>query len=202
MLFIASQALAAVAAERRHHDAHEHGSAQLNVAQDGSAVYVDFDSPAANVVGYEHLPKSAADRETLESALATLRDGEHLFVFPESADCKLEEVELTSPLIGGSDEHGHRGATEADSHSHEHEDDHHNEASSDHHHHDTQHEGPSHTDIRAVWHYKCGDPAAISQIDIRLFEAFPGTEKLQIQYITEQAQGAATVNALQPLLRF
>ena len=38
------------AAEYRHHEAHEHGVAHMNVAFEGNELYIELISPAANIV--------------------------------------------------------------------------------------------------------------------------------------------------------
>ena len=38
------------AAEYRHHEAHEHGVAHMNVAVERNELYIEFISPAANIV--------------------------------------------------------------------------------------------------------------------------------------------------------
>jgi Protein of unknown function (DUF2796) len=46
-------------AERREHGAHEHGVAELNLALDGKELWIEFSSPAVNLVGFEHTPGNA-----------------------------------------------------------------------------------------------------------------------------------------------
>ena len=46
------------AEEKHHHKAHVHGVAHLNVALEDNELYIEFISPAANIVGFEHQPKT------------------------------------------------------------------------------------------------------------------------------------------------
>ena len=46
------------AGEHHHHDAHVHGVAHLNVALEGNDLYIELTSPAANIVGFEHDPRT------------------------------------------------------------------------------------------------------------------------------------------------
>lgn len=41
---------------------HEHGVAQLNVALDGKTLELELDSPAMNLVGFEHAASTDADK--------------------------------------------------------------------------------------------------------------------------------------------
>ena len=164
---------------QRHEGKHVHGTAELNIAQEGTQLYLELHSPAANIVGFEHAPGSDRERAILEQAAASLKQGDRLFTFNEQADCHAVEVELNSILIGGND---------ADRHpEHEHED-------------DDAHEG--HADFDATYLFSCGAPENLQSLDVGLFDAFPGTHELQVQYIVGNRQGAAELNARQPGLSF
>lgn len=91
MLAVASAAHASD--DHRHRDAHVHGHTELNIALDGRWIYLELHSPAANIVGFEHAPRSEAEHKAQAQALAELREGETLFAF-EGAHCKLEGVEV------------------------------------------------------------------------------------------------------------
>ncbi len=52
-------------------DAHVHGVASLNIAQDGKNLLIEFMSPAVNLIGFEYQPSSVEDK-TSRAALASL----------------------------------------------------------------------------------------------------------------------------------
>ena len=81
--------LKAQAEHSRRHEAHEHGMAHLNVAVEGADLYLEFISPAANIVGFEHPPRTDAQKTTVRKAIATLKDGEALIILPAGAQCRL-----------------------------------------------------------------------------------------------------------------
>ena len=85
--------------EKRQHDAHVHGIAALNLVLEGQEVHIEFDSPAANLVGFEHAPSSEADHAALDKAVATLKDGDRLFKFNADAGCQMEKVNVASQLL-------------------------------------------------------------------------------------------------------
>lgn len=94
-----------------HHDSlgkHEHGVAELNLALDGQSLEIELDSPAVNLVGFEHAASSDADKARLASARASLEQPLRLFNLPAQAACSVLEVDLESPLFG-NDEPGHHG---------------------------------------------------------------------------------------------
>lgn len=192
-------AVLATAGDRRH-GAHEHGSASLNFAQDEAKILIEFKSPAANVMGFEHQPETDAEQQRLNAALKILRDGEALFKFSSSAGCELADKEINSPFVDGSD------ALDNDQAHHDHDEQHEHGESHDQgeaHEHDEHldHKGRVHTDLQAVWHFQCDNITALSEIEISIFEAFPDTEKLQVQFITEKKQGAAILTPDDPVLR-
>ena len=63
--------------EHRQHDSHVHGIASMNLALEGDEVHIELDSPAANIVGFEHAPSSKADHAAVDKAVAMLNDGGH-----------------------------------------------------------------------------------------------------------------------------
>ena len=77
------------AAEFRHHEAHEHGVAHMNVAFEGNELYIEFISPAANIVGFEHQPRTQEQKAAVKAAIKKLEAGEKLFALPSDVGGKL-----------------------------------------------------------------------------------------------------------------
>ena len=46
--------------EHRQAGTHEHGVARLDLAQEGAQIDLHLESPAMNLLGYEHMPSSDA----------------------------------------------------------------------------------------------------------------------------------------------
>jgi hypothetical protein len=176
--------------DHRQHGAHVHGIATLNLALEGREVHVEFDSPAANIVGFEHAPSSKADHAKLDKAISMLKDGDRLFRFNATAGCKLEEASVASGLL---DAEGHEHAGD---HDHENKDGHAHDK------HDHEHEGETHADIEAAYHFECRRPDKLTQLTVEIFEAFPGTGMLKVQYVIENKQGAAELTPAAHVIRF
>jgi hypothetical protein len=186
--------------EKRQHDAHVHGIAALNLALEGDEVHVELDSPAANIVGFEHAPSSEADHAALDKAVATLKDGDQLFRFNSEAGCRMEKAEVTSALV--DEEHGEHAGKHADDHGHEKKAAHgHDEHQYEEHGHE-EHGGEAHSDIEAAYHFECDQPGRLTQLTVELFEAFPGMEKLNLQYVIESKQGAAELTPASHVIKF
>ncbi|MCO3736355.1 DUF2796 domain-containing protein, partial [Pseudomonas aeruginosa] len=98
---------------------HEHGVAQLNVALDGKTLELELDSPAMNLVGFEHAASTDADKAAVAKARAQLEKPLELFALPVTAGCSVASQELRSPLFGDkAPAHAHK---EKAGHEHEHE---------------------------------------------------------------------------------
>lgn len=202
-------AIPAAAVDHREHGAHVHGIGQMNVVLDGNTLAIELDSPAANLVGFEHAPRDEAEEAVLEQAVARLRDAAALFALPAAAQCQIEAIELKSALLEheADEEHGHHHEE------HEHGEEHaHHEAHADHDHDAAGHEheahehngeeGHHHADMEASYRFHCDKPGQLDGITVKLFQLFPATEELQVQLITPTSQGAAELTAESPRLKF
>ena len=69
-----------------HHGAHIHGVGHLNVAVEGSMVTVYLQTPAADIIGFEHVAETREERTTVAAAHKKLNDASSLFQFT-GADC-------------------------------------------------------------------------------------------------------------------
>lgn len=192
-------ALAAMpaAAEHREHGAHEHGIGKLNVVLEEHDLHIELDSPAANLVGFEHAPHTAEQEKVLNQAVSRLKHGADLFALPRAAACRLESAALESPLFEGETAEHH----ETPPHHEEHEGAHpHGEGHAQH---DGGEEaGHGHADIRAHYRFHCDNPSQLDGMTVRLFELFPGTGELEVQLLTPGKQGAAELTAGNPRLHF
>jgi len=202
------------AGEHRHHGSHEHGVAELRLAQEGDQVLLELASPAVNIVGFEHAAANAADREALERAIQTLKDGERLFRFGEQAECRLTDVQVETSLLGqgGAATHegrpGAAGAPEAAArtdHEHEHEHEHEHppgQAQGSGARSSADQDAEVHADIDAAYRFTCAKPEVLGHLEVGLFAAFPATQRVDAQYVIAAGQGAGVLTADAPVLRF
>ncbi|MBB4866008.1 hypothetical protein HNP46_004909 [Pseudomonas nitritireducens] len=189
LLAVALLPLAAQAHDEHEHGSlgkHEHGVAQLNVALDGKTLELEMDSPAMNFVGFEHAATSEADKATVATVQAQLKQPLQLLNLPASAQCSVQSVELSSPLFGDA------AKADDDDHDHEHTDGDHDE-----------HEGHHHADIDAHYQLTCAQPQDLASLDFApLFKRFPATQKIQVQLIGPSGQQGAELTAANPTLKF
>ncbi|UUX49779.1 DUF2796 domain-containing protein [Nisaea acidiphila] len=81
------------ASETRSAHAHEHGHGTLNIAFEDNRVLMELEIPGADIVGFEHEPKSDSDKAAVEAAEEKLKNGVALFRFDGTA-CRFEEAHL------------------------------------------------------------------------------------------------------------
>jgi hypothetical protein len=76
---------------------HEHGKVTINAAVDGKDLVIELDSPAVNVVGFEHEPRTDAERAAVRDASDLLKSGRGLFGTPPQALCTFRTTDLKAP---------------------------------------------------------------------------------------------------------
>jgi hypothetical protein len=86
-----------LAEEFEQHPPHEHGKVTINAALDGNQLVIELDSPAVNVVGFEHEPRDDGERAAVSAAGKLLRDGRGLFAMPKEARCQFEKAAIKAP---------------------------------------------------------------------------------------------------------
>ncbi|MCE6980072.1 DUF2796 domain-containing protein [Pseudomonas frederiksbergensis] len=182
-------AVAHAAVEHDHdHDehgslsAHEHGVGRLNAALDGQTLELELESPAMNLVGFEHAATTDADKAKVAAVRAQLEKPLALFNLPKAAGCVVATQELESPLFGDK--------PDADDHDEEDAKDGHE------HHHD-------HSEIHAHYQFSCSAPGALKTLDLaNIFNTFPATQKIQVQLISPSGQQGVEVTAKAAALKF
>ena len=167
--------------------AHEHGVGRLNAVLDGQALELELDSPAMNLVGFEHVATTPADKAKVAAARKQLENPVALFNLPKGAGCVVSTQELNSPLFGDKPEADH---DDDDDHDHDAKDGAHE------HHHD-------HSEIHAHYQFTCATPTALSNLDLtQVFKTFPATQKIQVQLIGPSGQQGVEATATAATLKF
>ncbi|CTQ49476.1 DUF2796 domain-containing protein [Jannaschia donghaensis] len=170
-LLLAIAAGPAFAQETRQMDAHEHGVGSLNIAVDGSTLAMEFHAPGADIVGFEYVAETDADRASVEEAVVTLGQPLDLFVVPTAAGCTVTQAAAELEVEGahddeemhGEDDHGHA----EEGHSDEDDD-----------------AAASHTEFHAEYQLDCTDPSALTEMTFPYFETFENARELEVQIVT------------------
>ncbi|TXR51352.1 ZrgA family zinc uptake protein [Reinekea thalattae] len=210
----------AQAETERQHGAHVHGAAKLLIAQEGDHLQVVLESPAYNLIGFEHMPENEEQWELAHHARHTLEEGDELVQFSKRAKCEFEadETRIESEIMDevrehfhGDEEHGH-DEHEHDEHAHaehdheEHDHDDHDEHGHDHdehaeHDHD-EHEHSAHSDIHVHWTFHCDNVDRLKDADLALFKAFPLFEDIDVEYIIGEKVGLIEADAKHNRVKF
>lgn len=158
------------------HDAHVHGLAKLTLVAEADSITMQFESPAMNIVGFEHAPKTKAQLKAVEHALKKLNKPEALFSF-KGGQCSFAGADVDSPFETHT-AHKHHEHTE----------------------HHGEHESSEHREFVAEYQASCKKIAELKTIDFSLLKEFKGIETLELQYIISGQQGALNLTGSSSML--
>ncbi len=179
------------AGEQRHHDAHVHSVAHMNVALEGNNLYIELSSPAANIVGFEHHPRTQEQKAAVKKAIETLAAGQELFALPAGTGGRLVKAKVQTDIENDSD-HG-SGQTHAHDRAESGK-----EAEVGKHRHGEHHEADDHerhSEFKAEYHFLCKTPQKLTRVEVKLFRIFPGIEHIEVQLLTDTKQTALELTA-------
>jgi hypothetical protein len=175
MLLIAAISMPAHAA-----GAHVHGVATLQVAVESGRLTLDFASPLDNLVGFEHAPRTDKQKSAIRQMAERLHKPELLFVPAPEARCAPASVNLQSPVIPAS-------LLSADPRAQQTSPD----ASRDAPKRSSKGSKDAHASISAEIVFRCERPESLSGLEVKLFDAFPNTKRLDAQVAGPKKQTAA-----------
>ena len=179
------------AGEQRHHEAHVHGIAHMNVALEGNNLYIELSSPAANIVGFEHHPRTEEQKAAVKTAIESLEAGQKLFALPAGTGGRLVKANVQTDIENDSD---HKpGQTHAQDHAESGK-----EAEVEKHQHEEHHEADDHerhSEFKAEYHFVFKTPQKLALVDVKLFRIFPGIEHIDVQLLTDTKQTALELTA-------
>jgi len=154
--------LALMVASAQASEPHVHGLARLTVSLDEQTLTIALSSPLDNLTGFEHAPRTEAQKTALEQMVATLERPAELFVTTPAAGCTPSSTDIESPFPEPQDTR--------------------------HHDHDHSH---SHADLYAEYTFTCEQPARLTNLTVALFEAFPRLERIDAEAALPGRQVAA-----------
>lgn len=150
------------------HGSHIHGEVVMNMVLDGNILFIELDSPAINLIGFEHEPNNEEQKSAILNAKQTLASADRLFHFA-TTKCSLENVGVEAPYIKKHEGKNHQ-----------------------HHLSETHHD---HADFHASYTFQCEQPKDLKEISIKLFTHFPGIQEIRAQWIFQGKQGFASLAA-------
>jgi hypothetical protein len=156
-------AIAAPPAALAQGHAHVHGQAQVEVVLEGAELQITLNSPLDSIVGFEHRPRTAAQRQAAEAALRTLADPAALFTLPAAAGCTLQDTTIEAPVL--------QDTPSGKGHDHPH-----------------SHDG-EHADLEATWRWRCTAADRLQTMPLQLFERFAKMKRLEVRVAGPAGQG-------------
>ena len=198
---------------KRDLDSHQHGASSLNIVIENSTVYLEFESPWNNLVGFEHEPSTDEQREAVSQAISLLEQPLSLFSPDGDSACVVASIDIESTMSaeGSHSDHDH-GDEHDDEHGHddkhaEHDDEHgHDDEHASHddeHGHDDEHAhhgSDTHSEVLVQYSYECESISNLASIDVQLFQHWSGIEQLEVQMAGPSGQSAIEINASQTVI--
>lgn len=136
---------------KRHHEAHEHGSGQLQLATEGEQLVVVLKVPAHDTVGFEHKPSTKAQKAQVQAAIQFLEVHSSNLQFPPAAGCRLVGKAQVKAEMADED--------------HDDED------------HEKEQEKEGHSEFEVTYTYKCSQINQLSFVKVLSFQKFKDMKK-------------------------
>ncbi|WP_395375722.1 DUF2796 domain-containing protein [Marinicella sp. W31] len=142
-------------------DVHVHGEADMHIVLENTKLHVEFTSPIFNLAGFETDRLSDSQRKQLDSVKSKLIDSDK-WLDLKGGDCSLTQSKSGSSYDDSDSviDHSNSGA-----HAHHHS-------------------------AYASFLFMCQQPELLTQLSVSIKNEFPGIEKINIQWIVGNQQGA------------
>jgi hypothetical protein len=160
------------AAEKRRHEAHVHGVAEINIAVEGTKATVEFRAPAENVMGFEHEAKSETDRKKRDAALEQLRAKmDQMVFFDAKLGCKFSDVKTAIVEPKGDHAKAESGK----------------DAPKD------QKKSGEHREVHGTFSVECDKALAGSRVRFGVSKIFRDIQEIKVQVLGDSGQSGATI---------
>lgn len=165
---------------------HVHGEGKIFVAQEAELWQVYLSFPAADVLGFEHAPKNTEQSTLVKRVAGQLSSAQNIVDMGSS--CQLVSVD------NGLDSVEHQ--SHKPNH-HEHESEHEHEHEHEHESHHDDHQQSQHLDVEVTYEYECSSP--VQEIHFPYLKTLPSLTKMNVEWVTEQGQGASELLTAEPI---
>lgn len=161
-------------AEHRHLGPHVHGQGTLDIAIEGNKIEMELVAPGMDIVGFEHVASTDAQKAAVEKAKEKLTDVLNVFKWPAAAKCKTDAANVES-----------RKETHAPG---EKDDD------------DDKPGEPQHSEFHATYTITCAAPENVTGMETVYFSDFSGGQLLNVNVTTAKGQTQAQMTRDKPTL--
>ena len=161
------------------HAAHIHGIAEMTLVMEENQWLIALESPAANLLNFEHPPENKVEQEKLNTTLSLLADASNVFCI-EGASCHQLSQQIASPYPKdhqSEQPHVEPGISEL-----------------------------QHAEFHIEYSLKCGPDNGVSntaeKMEMKFFHLFPALESIQLQWIKGTQQGVTILTPKNNIMRF
>lgn len=94
--------------------AHQHGVVRLDVTLDARTLTLQIEAPLDSLLGFEHRPRTAAQRQAADGVLKRINDGASLIRPDADAQCTLAKTTVESEVLQAAKPPGAKDEEHAD----------------------------------------------------------------------------------------
>ena len=157
--------------------AHVHGLMRMDVAVQAQVLTVQIEAPLDSLLGFEHAPRTTAQRAAAEALIKRLNQDTSLVRPAATAFCKLVKTTVDAAALKPADTTPVNKAPAS------------------------KKDSDLHADVDIAYEFNCGQPDKLDNVALGLFDAFKGLQKVQAQVATGQGQSKQTLTRAQPVLK-
>lgn len=161
--------------------AHVHGVVAVQVAIDGQQLSVQLEAPLDSLLGFEHRPRTPAQREAAQAVLKTLNEPQQWLGLPAAAQCQWASTEIDADVLRPVEAAAKKADPPAK--------------------HSADHPADTHADLLATVSFRCAQADALRTLELGLFKRFPRIQRIEAQWVNAQGQGKQTLRAPNGSLR-
>jgi len=140
------------------HKPHVHGEVKVDIAVQAGTLTVQVEAPLDSLVGFEHRPRTPAQRKAATEALALMNDVARLIQPAAAAGCVAAAPQVNATPLQPV-EQGQAAAKEA-----------------------------AHADLEATYTFTCAKPEALATLQLGLFDSFKRIQRIEVQVAGPQGQ--------------
>ncbi len=81
------------------HAAHSHGVGNLELVVQGSSVKASFEIPMESLLGFEHLPRTPAQKKAMADLQTAVAQASYFITLPAAADCQPKSLQVNADMF-------------------------------------------------------------------------------------------------------
>lgn len=165
--------------------AHVHGFAALDIAIESSKLSLHLDAPLESLLGFEHSPRTEAQKKAAHSLMQQLNQNAALVQPDKSAACVPESIDVTAPTLSTAHATDKPTATQQHKHKHKHKQEHEDQ----------------HADLSFSIAFTCAQPDKLRFVELGFFKTFPRLQRIDAQVATPKGQFKQTLERPEGMLK-